>query len=83
MLLKVNNKFLNRLLSCNLLGRICLSHRRDWSIGAIRVKFSAYFVITKNRAHLFFKCSFSYKILNFCMLRCRIEIPHVIWDDIV
>jgi hypothetical protein len=37
----------------------------------------------ETRAHLFFECSFSYRIWNFCMLRCRIVRPLVIWDDIV
>ena len=33
--------------------------------------------------HLFFECSFSSRIWKFCMLRCRIEQPPIIWDDIV
>ena len=27
----------------------------------------------ENHDHIFFECSFSYRIWNFCMLRCRIE----------
>ena len=36
----------------------------------------------ETRDHLFFECSFSSRIWNFCMARCRVDIP-VVWDDIV
>lgn len=35
------------------------------------------------RAHLFFECSFSYRIWKFCMMRCRVANVSVVWDDIV
>ena len=37
----------------------------------------------ETQAHLFFECSFSYKIWRFCMMRCRVENIFVVWDDIV
>jgi hypothetical protein len=36
----------------------------------------------ETRDHLFFECSFSSRIWNFCMARCRVDI-HVVLDDIV
>jgi hypothetical protein len=34
-------------------------------------------------AHLFFECSFSYRIWNFCMVRCRVANPPTVWEDIL
>jgi hypothetical protein len=37
----------------------------------------------ESRDHLFFECSFSYRIWRFCMARCRVDNPPIIWDDII
>ena len=37
----------------------------------------------ENRDHLFFECSFSYRIWKFCMIRHRVDNPLLIWDDIL
>jgi hypothetical protein len=33
--------------------------------------------------HLFFECSFSSRIWNYYMIKCRLDSPLVIWNDIV
>jgi hypothetical protein len=36
----------------------------------------------ESRNHLIFECSFSYRIWRFCMARCRVDNPLIMWDDI-
>ena len=38
---------------------------------------------TESREHLFFECSFSYRVWKFCMCCCRVDNPPVIWDEIM
>ncbi|XP_059451249.1 uncharacterized protein LOC132182059 [Corylus avellana] len=35
----------------------------------------------ESRGHLFFECSFSYRIWKFCMARCGVDNVPVIWDE--
>ncbi|XP_059441055.1 uncharacterized protein LOC132173556 [Corylus avellana] len=37
----------------------------------------------ESREHMFFECSFRYQIWKFCMLRCRVNNPSVIWGEIM
>jgi hypothetical protein len=37
----------------------------------------------ESRDHLFFECSFSYRIWRFCMARCRVDNPPIMWADII
>jgi hypothetical protein len=37
----------------------------------------------ETRDHLFFECSFSSRIWNYCMVKCILDSPLVIWNDIV
>ncbi|XP_059440872.1 uncharacterized protein LOC132173392 [Corylus avellana] len=37
----------------------------------------------ETRDHIFFECSFSSRVWKYCMFRCKIDMPPVIWDDLV
>ena len=49
--------------------------------GEVQCSFCHSYVETRD--HLFFECSFSSRIWKFCMLRCIVEQPPTIWDDIL
>jgi hypothetical protein len=53
--------------------------------GVIQVRFNAVSAIAnwKLEINYFFECSFSSRIWNYCMVRCRLDSPLVIWNDIV
>jgi hypothetical protein len=53
--------------------------------GVTKVMFKCLFCHnqTESREHLFFECSFSYRIWKFCMHCCRVDNPPVIWDEIM
>jgi hypothetical protein len=37
----------------------------------------------ETREHLFFECSFSYRIWKFLMSQCSVDNPPVIWDEVM
>ncbi|XP_059442158.1 uncharacterized protein LOC132174537 [Corylus avellana] len=37
----------------------------------------------ESRDHLFFECSFSYRLWKFCMFRCRVDNVPIVWEDIL
>ncbi|XP_059455969.1 uncharacterized protein LOC132186126 [Corylus avellana] len=37
----------------------------------------------ETRDHIFFECSFSSRVWKYCMIRCRVDMPPMIWDELV